>query len=163
MMARAWPRCGVFLVSLLVLACGCSPGGGPARVDRPDAPVSAGGSSESTAPTPTEDPCTGWSCTVAGRVRPSPGHSVTELNETTVTLSQASYCSRTRGAHQVSTAVDGSFEFRDIFFHDTDRIQISARGASGAEGQWDSTGQYCLYCICFASPVEIILESTPGP
>jgi hypothetical protein len=88
---------------------------------------------------------------------------VNEGDGATVTLSQTSYCSRTRGERTVSVAPDGSFEFPDVFFHDTDRIQIAARSESGGVGKWDSAGQYCLYCVCFASPVEIILESTPGP
>ena len=114
-------------------------------------------------PTFTPDPCTGWSCTVAGVVYAETVHSGNELEGATVTLNQSSYCSRTRGQQQVKTGRDGRFEFGDVFLHDTDRIQIKVESEGHETGQWDSVDRYCLFCNCFREPIEIVLRIVPGP
>ena len=115
------------------------------------------------APTFTPDPCTGWWCTVTGVVVAETTLSGYEPEGITVTLQQTSYCSPTRGEHQATTDPDGRFEFSDVFFHDTDRIRIQVESKGYESVQWDSTDFYCLYCKCFASPLEIALHTAPDP
>ena len=64
---------------------------------------------------------------------------------------------------QTTTDIDGRFEFNDIFFHDTDRIQIQASYEGENSMLWDSADFYCYYCSCFGSPLEIVLRETPSP
>jgi len=115
------------------------------------------------APTFTPDPCTGWWCTATGVVYDETANLGDELEGVTVTLFQTSNCSPTSGQHQTTTSIDGKFEFGEIFFHDTDRIQIQVRYEGDDSVQWDSTDFYCLYCSCFGSPLEIVLHATPSP
>jgi hypothetical protein len=112
-------------------------------------------------PTPTPDPCTGWWCVVSGVVYTGtlgPGYEITGAS---VRLDQFSYCSPTRGEYQLLTGPDGTFEAR-LFLHDTDRIWIQVEAEGYASTRWDSTGFDCLYCSCFASPIEILLHAAPG-
>jgi hypothetical protein len=111
--------------------------------------------------TPTPDPCTGWWCVVSGVVYTAtigPGH---ELAGASVQLGQFSYCSPTSGQYRTRTNPDGSFEAR-LFFHDTDRVWIEVTSEGYASTRWDSIDFYCLYCSCFASPIEIVLHAAPG-
>jgi hypothetical protein len=113
------------------------------------------------AATPTPDPCTGWWCVVSGVVyadTASPGH---ELANAPLQLGQFSYCSPTSGQYRTRTNRDGSFEAR-LFFHDTDRVWIEVGFEGYASARWDSIDFYCLYCSCFASPIEIVLRAAPG-
>ena len=112
-----------------------------------------------TAPSPTPDPCTGWTCTVSGVVYDEATGLGNELAVATVTLQQTSYCSPTRGQHQTTTSADGTFEFDGIFFHDTDRIQIQVAAEGYEPATWDSVDTYCFYCNCFTSPLEITLTN----
>lgn len=114
-----------------------------------------------TAPTPTPDPCTGWSCAVAGTVYAGTAQPGNELAGATVTLRHTSYCSPTRGEHQVKTGPDGRFAFDGIFLHDTDRIRIQVESEGYQPAAWDSRDRYCFYCNCFADPLEIVLSAAP--
>jgi hypothetical protein len=115
------------------------------------------------APTFTPDPCTGWWCTVTGVVYDERADLGNELEGVTVTLLQASNCSPTSGEYQTTTSIDGKFEFKDIFFHDTDRVKIQVKYEGENSTQWDSIDFYCFYCSCFGSPLEIVLHATPSP
>jgi hypothetical protein len=115
-----------------------------------------------TAPTFTPNPCTGWRCPVTGVVYAGTIHFSNELEGVTVTLDQTSFCSPTRGQHQTTTDSDGRFEFGDVFFHDTDRIQIQVESEGYESAQWDSKGSNCLFCSCFGSPLEIVLYAATG-
>jgi hypothetical protein len=111
--------------------------------------------------TATPDPCTGWWCVVSGVVyteTASPGH---ELANAPLQLGQFSYCSPTSGQYGTLTNRDGSFEAR-LFFHDTDRVWIEVTSEGYASARWDSTDFDCLYCSCFASPIEIVLHAAPA-
>jgi len=113
--------------------------------------------------TPTDDPCTGWWCAVAGVVYSGTTASGNEWEGASVTLNQSSYCSTTRGQHRTTTRPDGTFEFGEVFFHDTDRIQLQVVSEGYEPILWDSTDFYCLFCVCFRSPIQIILNSAAGP
>ena len=115
------------------------------------------------ASTITPDPCTGWWCTVTGVVYDETANVGNEIEGVNVTLFQTSNCSPTSGQHQTTTKIDGKFEFGEIFFHDTDRIQIQVRYEGDDSVPWDSIDYYCFYCSCFESPVEIVLHATPSP
>lgn len=114
-------------------------------------------------PTSTPDPCTGWWCTITGVIYAETTDFSNQFEGVTVTLHQTSYCSPTSGQQQTITGSDGSFEFSDVFFHDTDRIRIQFESKEFELAQWDSTDYNCLYCSCFESPLEIILHTTPDP
>jgi len=111
----------------------------------------------------TPDPCTGWWCTVTGTVFAQTNEIGNELEGATVTLYQTSYCSPTSGQHQTTTGSDGRYELGEVFFHDTDRVRIEVEREGYESVQWDSRDFYCLYCSCFASPIEIILPAATGP
>jgi len=115
-----------------------------------------------TTPLPSPDPCTGWWCSVAGVVYAGTAHAGSELEGVTVMLHQTSYCSPTSGQHQIATGTGGSFEFGDVFFHDTDRIRIQVESEGHESFQWDSSDLSCLYCSCFTDPLEIVLDVDPG-
>lgn len=115
-----------------------------------------------TTPLPSPDPCTGWWCSVAGVVYAGAAHTGSELEGVTVTLHQTSYCSPTSGQHQTATGPTGKFEFSEVFFHDTDMIRIYVASEGYKSFQWDSSDLTCLYCSCFADPLEIILDVDPG-
>jgi len=112
--------------------------------------------------TNTPDPCTGWWCAVRGVVYVDAVEPGNELPGASVELGQFSYCSPTGGGHQTTTGPDGTFEFTQVFFHDTDRIWIQVDAEGYASTRWDSTDFYCLYCSCFGSPIEIVLHIAPG-
>ena len=142
------------LVVLLFLA-GCTV---------PDAaltPTSVATPTPTTAPTFTPDSCTGWRCTVTGVVYAGMAQQGDELAGATVTLQHTSYCSPTRGEHQTKAGPDGSFEFGDVFLHDTDRIKIKVESEGYESAQWDSVDRYCFYCGCFGDPLEIVLHAAP--
>jgi len=111
----------------------------------------------------TPDPCTGWWCSVTGFVFDEPAGSRIPLEGVTVTLRQTSFCSPTSGQHQTTTNPDGSFEFNEVYFHDTDRIQIQFESEEQGSAKWDSKGNNCLFCSCFGSPLEIILQTSADP
>jgi len=113
-------------------------------------------------PTATPDPCTGWWCTVNGVVYADEVQSGKELAGVSLRLHHSSYCSPTRGEHRAVTGLDGTFEFGEVFFHDTDRIRIQIESAGYEPTTWDSTDFYCFFCNCFASPLEIVLHAAPG-
>lgn len=77
-------------------------------------------------------------------------------------LGQFSYCSPTSGEYQTETGPDGTFEFGEVFFHDTDRIWIEVEAEGYEAVRWDSTDFYCLYCSCFGSPIKFELHTAPG-
>jgi len=112
--------------------------------------------------TPTPDPCTGWWCPVTGVVYANHAESGNELDGTSVTLHHFSNCSPTSGEYQTITGLNGTFEFGDVFFHDTDRIRIHVESEGHEPTDWDSVGRYCFFCNCFGSPVEIVLHTAPG-
>ena len=116
-----------------------------------------------TAPTYTPDPCTGWTCAVTGIVYAGTAQPGNELAGATVTIRHTSNCSPTRGERQATTGPDGSFEFGNVFLHDTDRIRIGAESEGHESGEWDSVDRYCLYCSCFGNPLVIVLRAAPGP
>jgi hypothetical protein len=145
-----------FIIVLLLLA-GC------VNLDASPKPTSIATLKPTDASTFTPDPCTGWWCTVTGVVYDDTADLGNELEGVTVTLVQNSNCSPTRGQHQTTTDIDGRFEFNDIFFHDTDRIQIQASYEGENSMLWDSADFYCYYCSCFGSPLEIVLRETPSP
>jgi hypothetical protein len=113
-------------------------------------------------PTDTPDPCTGWWCTVSGVVYVDAVDPGNELEGASVELNHSSYCSPTEGQYQTTTGPDGTFEFSDVFFHDTDRVWIQVDSEGYGSARWDSVGVYCYYCSCFTSPIEIVLRSAPG-
>jgi hypothetical protein len=125
-------------------------------------PTSIPTSVPTTAPTFTPDPCTGWRCVVSGVVYAGTAQPGDELAGATVTLDHTSYCSPTRGVHQAKTGPDGSFEFGDVFLHDTDRIRIEVASEGYESAGWDSVDRYYLYCSCFEDPLEIVLRAVPG-
>lgn len=140
---------GFLLVVLFLTAC--------ATPEAAPTPTSIPTPTPTTAPTSTPDPCTGWKCAVTGVVyagRAQPGN---ELAGATITLHHTSYCSPTRGEHQAETGPDGSFEFGDVFLHDTDRIRITVESEGYESAGWDSVDRYCFYCNCFGDPIEIVL------
>ncbi len=112
--------------------------------------------------TPTPDPCTGWWCTINGVVYVDAVDSGNELEGASVEMGQFSYCSPTSGRYQTTTAPDGTFEFGEVFLHDTDRIWIEVEYEGYEPTRWDSTDFYCLYCSCFGSPIEIVLHTASG-
>jgi hypothetical protein len=114
------------------------------------------------APTDTPDPCTGWWCDVRGVVYAETIQPGNELESASVKLGQSSYCSRTRGQYGTATGPDGAFEFGQLFFHDTDRIWIQVEYEGYEPTRWDSVDYYCLYCSCFGSPLELVLQAAPG-
>jgi hypothetical protein len=114
-------------------------------------------------PTPTPDPCSGWWCTVKGVVTTGEGGSGNRLAGATVTLSQHSNCSPTRGDSQTVSGSDGSFEFGQLFFHDTDLVWIEVEAEGFEPARWDSKGQYCYYCACFSEAIEVALQVRPSP
>ena len=120
------------------------------------------GQAASPEPTETPDPCTGWWCAVRAVVYADGIQSGNELAGASVTLGQFSYCSPTSGQHQATTDPDGTFEFSEVFFHDTDRIWIKVKAEGHESTGWESTDHYCLYCSCFGSPIEMVLRSAPG-
>jgi hypothetical protein len=134
----------------------------PTRVDRSTlTPTLADTDSPSPTSTWTPDPCTGWWCSVNGVLfadDPVPGK---ELEGASVTLNHSSYCSPTEGEYQTVTGLDGTFEFDEVFFHDTDRIRIQIESVGYEPITWDSTDYYCFFCSCFASPLEIMLRAVP--
>jgi hypothetical protein len=144
------------LVLLLSLTACATPETAPA-------PASTATRTPTTAPTFTPDPCTGWTCAVTGIVYAGEARLGDEFEGATVTLQHNSYCSPTRGEQQARTGVGGRFVFDDVFFHDTDRIQIEVASEGHEPAQWDSVGRYCFYCNCFAEPLEIVLRVAPGP
>ena len=112
-------------------------------------------------PSPTNTPtmaCTGWRCTIRGTVYANVAASGNELGGASVKLSQCSNCSPTKGQHQTTSGPDGTFEFSDVYFHDTDRVRIEVAYEGYELGLWDSVGLYCLYCNCFGQPIEIVLH-----
>jgi len=113
-------------------------------------------------PTDTPDPCTGWWCAVTGIVYADTLQSGNELEGASVKLGQFSYCSPTSGQHQTTTGPAGTFEFGEVFFHDTDRIWIEVEAEGYESARWDSVDLYCLYCGCFGSPIEFELRTAPG-
>ena len=143
-------------IAVLLLLAGC------AIIEAATTPTSSATLTPITAPTFTPDPCTGWRCTVTGVAYTGTIHFGNELESVTVTLHQTSFCSPTRGQHRTTTDSDGRFEFSDVFFHDTDRIQIQVESEGYESAQWDSKGSYCLFCSCFGSPLEIVLHAAPG-
>lgn len=120
------------------------------------------GQAASPKPTETPDPCTGWWCAVRGVVYADAIQSGNALAGASVTLGQFSYCSPTSGQHQTITGHDGTFEFGEVFFHDTDRIWIEVEAEGYEAARWDSVDLYCLYCGCFGSPIEFVLRTAPG-
>ena len=114
-------------------------------------------------PTSTTDPCTGWWCTVTGVIYAETADYSNKLEGVTVTLLQTSYCSPTSGEQQTKTGSDGSFEFNEVFFHDTDQIRIHVESDGFESAQWDSSELSCLYCSCFEYPLEIVLHTTSDP
>jgi hypothetical protein len=114
-----------------------------------------------TAPTPTPDPCTGWSCAITGIVYAGTAQPGSELAGATVTLLHTSYCSPTRGEHRAKTGPDGSFSFDGVFFHDTDLVRIKVESEGHEPADWASRDRYCLYCNCFAEPLEIVVRVAP--
>jgi hypothetical protein len=112
-------------------------------------------------PTATPDPCTGWRCGVNGVVYADEVRSGKELAGASLTLIHSSYCSPTRGEYRTETGPDGTFEFGEVFFHDTDRIRIQIESAGYEPTTWDSVDLYCFFCSCFASPLEIVLRAAP--
>jgi len=116
-----------------------------------------------TAPTSTPDSCTGWWCTVTGVVYAGTVQPSDELAGATITLHHTSYCSPTKGVHQAKTGPDGSFEFGEVFLHDTDRIRIQVESEGYESVEWDSIDRYCFYCSCFGDPLEIVLRAVPDP
>jgi len=80
-------------------------------------------------PTPTEPTlmptsCTGWQRNITGVVYAEVARAGNELEDVPVTLHQMSFCSPTAGEYQTVTNVDGTFQFDDIYIHDTDTIDI---------------------------------------
>ena len=131
----------------------------PASTSTPTAPPK---SSPAPTATPTPDPCTGWWCTVTGVVYADAAESGNELGGAAATLHHASYCSPTRGQYQTTTDLDGTIEFGEVFFHDTDRIWMEVESEGRVSARWDSIDFYCLFCKCFGSPLEILLQAVPG-
>ncbi len=118
---------------------------------------------KTTKPTITQDPCTGWWCSVTGVVYSGSSDAGNQVEGVTAILHQTSYCSPTSGQHQTTTSFDGRFEFNDVLFHDTDRILINFESKEGESAQWDSIDFNCLYCSCFGSSLEIGLQTTLDP
>jgi hypothetical protein len=114
-------------------------------------------------PTFTPDPCTGWWCTITGVVYDETIGLGNEAVGAKVTLHQGSYCSPTRGEQQTTTDLYGTFEFSDVFFHDTDRIRIQIESGGHETAHWDSVDFSCLYCSCFETHIEIVLHTAAGP
>lgn len=112
-------------------------------------------------PTVTPDPCTGWWCSVNGVVYADEVQSGKELVGVLLTLHHSSYCSPTKGEYRTETGLDGTFEFGEVFLHDTDRIRIQIESAGYEPTTWDSVDLYCFFCSCFASPLEIVLRTVP--
>jgi hypothetical protein len=112
--------------------------------------------------TATPDPCTGWWCTITGAVYANAATAGNELEGATVTLHHFSYCSPTSGERQMTTGSDGVFEFGEVFLHDTDRIRIQVESEGYEPALWDSLDVYCLYCGCFQSPIEFVLNAAAG-
>jgi hypothetical protein len=82
----------------------------------------------------------------------SPG---SELAGVLVQLSQASYCSPTRGEQETITDEGGNFAF-EVFLHDTDGFNFRVE-LEGYEAVKTSFGGFdCLFCSC--QPVEIVLQ-----
>ena len=77
-----------------------------------------------TKPTATPTSCTGWQSNIAGVVYAEVASAGNELEGVPVTLHQMSFCSPTAGEYQTITGVDGTFQFDDIYIHDTDTINI---------------------------------------
>jgi len=74
--------------------------------------------------TATPTVCTGWRRSVSGTVYDQeavPGH---ELEGVEVTLTQISSCSTTAGEYQMVTDPDGAFQFKTLYIHDMDAIDI---------------------------------------
>ena len=112
----------------------------------------------STTPSPTPDPCTGWWCTATGIVYAGKVEPGNELEGAIITLNQSSYCSPTSGQQETVSGSDGKFEFGELFFHDTDGIRIEVAYEGYEMTQWDTKPLGCLYCDCFVTPLEILLQ-----
>ena len=133
--------------------------------DRPTStctPTAAPRSGPAPTATPTPDSCTGWWCPVTGVVYADTAEPGNELEGASVKLGQFSYCSPTKGQYQTTTGLDGTFEFGEVFFHDTDRVWIEVEPEGYEPTRWDSKGLYCLFCSCFRSPLEIVVHTAPG-
>ena len=164
-------QAGTLFRKLALLLMGCSIFGiaptstiviPPTLVDRSTStPTLAHEGSPAPTSTATPDPCTGWWCTVKGIVYADDGQSGKELAEASLTLDHFSYCSPTKGEYRTETSLDGTFEFGEIFFHDTDRIRITIESTGYEPMFWDSKDHYCFFCSCFASPLEILLRALP--
>lgn len=152
-----WKQSILGSLAVLLSIAGC------ATPEAAPTPTSIPTSTPTTAPTSTPDPCTGWRCAVTGVVYAGTAQPGDELAGATITLHHTSYCSPTRGEHQAETGPDGSFEFGDVFLHDTDRIQIKVESEGYESAGWDSVDRYCFYCNCFGDPLEIVLRAAPGP
>lgn len=161
----------VDFVLVIPFLVGCAASQPTPESTRADAPGSAAVPTRTPGPltvngapptgTATPDPCTGWWCTITGIVHADAPVSGNELAGASVTLFQSSYCSPTRGQQHTSSGADGRFEFGEVFFHDTDRIRIQVAHEGYEPIRWDSRESYCLYCNCFALPVEAVLQPAP--
>lgn len=116
---------------------------------------------QSTTPTFTPDPCTGWWCSITGVVYEERAVAANALQGAVLTLYQTSFCSPTSGQHSTVTSPDGEFEFNDVFLHDTDTLRIQVEYEAFESAQWVTGGFECLHCSCFQSPLEIVLRAAP--
>lgn len=147
----------VGIVIILMLSAGCVSGG----ITRESTPQSTPVVKPSILPTSidqrtleTINPCVGWWCSLNGAVYQKEVGSENELENAVVTLSQASYCSPSKGQQEVITGPDGIFEF-SVYVHDTDTFWIMVDLDGYTPTRKSITGFDCLYCSC--PSIEIIL------
>jgi hypothetical protein len=158
---RMKPAGSIFLgLFAIILAASC---GSSQSTPTTEPALTAENTIAITIPTDTPDPCTGWTCEVAGNVYVHSADPGNEEAGISLTLIHHSNCSPTRGQVQTVSNSDGSFRFPEIFFHDTDRVQIMVEQEGFTDWMWDSAGQYCYYCACFDEPIQAVLQSESAP
>lgn len=107
-------------------------------------------------PTATPDPCSGWTCTLAGRVYAETAADDNRFSGIPITFEQVSNCSPTKGVQETATDGVGEFSF-EVFLHDTDSFVITVQEENFALLEKKFGGFDCLYCHC--SPIDLILSS----